>query len=312
MIGLRVGFCVFIDLKRSFRPEIKLLPKEFKIHNMPAPLKTFIIYARADSGFKSELRRHLYPFIQRKLLELWDDSDILPGEEWERSIYKNLECSQIVLMLVSSHSLFSPFIQDRELRKALKQKVNGVTQVIPILVSDCLHELSDEIGGLQMLPRHPEKNTLVPVENIAIWGSHNSAWATALRQLRQLIDEINIRIEEKIRAEIQQAEEEKILRFGKYTLNIDSLVLKKRKSPTIKLSTREAELLKLLNNHRGQFISTNNIVEAIWSVDDKTGSTVNLSNYISKLREYFEGDKNIEIDSSRGKGYALIVNESIK
>ncbi len=57
----------------------------------PAPLKTFIIYARADAQFKDELLTHLRPFVKSGLLQRWVDSDLLPGEEWEKRIEKELE-----------------------------------------------------------------------------------------------------------------------------------------------------------------------------------------------------------------------------
>jgi formylglycine-generating enzyme required for sulfatase activity len=164
-------------------------------NKMPKPLKTFIIYAREDAGFKNELLRQLAPFAQMGLLEKWDDSHILPGEEWEKSIEKALDETQIVLMLVSADSLFSDFIQRKELKKALEQKREGSTRIIPILVSDCMYDMAEGISDLQMLPLHPANRALVAVDNLAIWGSRASAWATALRQLREVIADVNARIE---------------------------------------------------------------------------------------------------------------------
>ncbi|MBK6996563.1 MAG: toll/interleukin-1 receptor domain-containing protein [Lewinellaceae bacterium] len=98
---------------------------------MPKPLKTFIIYAREDAVFKNELLRQLAPFAQNGLLEKWDDSHILPGEEWEKSIEKALEASHIVLMLVSADSLFSDFIQRKELKKHLNKSERALPASSP-------------------------------------------------------------------------------------------------------------------------------------------------------------------------------------
>ncbi len=176
---------------------------------MPKPLKTFIIYAREDAVFKNELLRQLAPFAQLGLLEKWDDSHILPGEEWEKSIEKALEASQIVLMLVSADSLFSDFIQRKELKKALEQKREGATRVVPILVSDCLHDMAEGISGLQMLPLHPVSRSLTAVDDVAIWGSRASAWAAALRQLRDVIADVHARVEAEEKGRLQ--EEEKLV-----------------------------------------------------------------------------------------------------
>ena len=173
---------------------------------MPQPLKTFIIYAREDAAFKNELLRQLAPFAQMGLLEKWDDSNILPGEEWEKSIEKALEASQIVLMLVSADSLFSNFIQRRELKKALEQKREGSTRVIPILVRDCLYDMAEGISDLQMLPLHPVSRLLVPVDDLSIWGSRSSAWAAALRQLREVIADVHALVEAEEKARLKEEE----------------------------------------------------------------------------------------------------------
>ena len=161
---------------------------------MPQPLKTFIIYAREDAQFKNELLKQLAPFAQMGFLEKWDDSHILPGEDWEKSIMKALEASQIVLMLVSADSLFSDFIQRRELKKALEQKREGATRVIPILVRDCMYDMAEGISDLQMLPLHPVSRSLAPVDDLVVWGSRAAAWATALRQLREVIADVHARV----------------------------------------------------------------------------------------------------------------------
>ncbi|GAB4493701.1 MAG: hypothetical protein OHK0019_18180 [Saprospiraceae bacterium] len=125
---------------------------------------------------------------------------------------KALEASQIVLMLVSADSLFSDFIQRKELKKALEQKQEGVTRIIPILVRDCLYEMAEGISDLQMLPLHLVSHSLAAVDDLATWGSRCSAWATALRQLHEVILEVHARIEadEKeaaLAAEAQRAKE---------------------------------------------------------------------------------------------------------
>ncbi|HRF39104.1 MAG TPA: hypothetical protein PK198_09965, partial [Saprospiraceae bacterium] len=57
------------------------------------PLKTFIIYARADAAFKDELLNHLHLFVENRLIEKWVDSDLLPGEDWEKRIEQELEAA---------------------------------------------------------------------------------------------------------------------------------------------------------------------------------------------------------------------------
>ena len=170
------------------------------------PLKTFIIYARADMNFKDALRRQLRPLEQMQLLEVWDDSHLLPGEEWEKSIEEKLDESHLVLMLVSEASLFSDFIQKKELKTTLERKRQGVTQFIPILVRDCLWEVLPDFKTVQMLPLDDKRNILA----VDAWISQSSAWAAALRELHRLVPDIQQKIitEIKAREESERAEAE--------------------------------------------------------------------------------------------------------
>ncbi|MFN8304513.1 MAG: SUMF1/EgtB/PvdO family nonheme iron enzyme [Saprospiraceae bacterium] len=154
------------------------------------PLKTFIIYARDDGHFKSALRRQLTPMEQLGLLEVWDDSHLLPGEEWEKSIEQKLDESDLVLMLVSDAALFSDFIQKKELKTTLERKQQGVTQFVPILVRDCLWDLLPDFKNVQMLPLDPQRSLLA----VEAWLSQSSAWAAALRELNRLIPGIQQKI----------------------------------------------------------------------------------------------------------------------
>ncbi|MBL7794279.1 MAG: SUMF1/EgtB/PvdO family nonheme iron enzyme [Saprospiraceae bacterium] len=154
------------------------------------PLKTFIIYARADAEYKNALRHHLTPLEDEGLLVVWDDAHLLPGEEWGKSIEDRLDESDLVLMLVSADSLKSPVIKKTELKKTLERKKQGVTQFIPVLVRDCLWEAVPAISGVQMLPLDGQR-TLQPV---AAWLSPDAAWASALRELLKLIPDIQQKI----------------------------------------------------------------------------------------------------------------------
>jgi sulfatase modifying factor 1 len=152
---------------------------------LPA-LKTFIIYARADAEFKQALRRQLRPLEQLGWIELWDDSHLLPGEEWEKSIEAQLEVSDLVLMLVSAASLFSEFIQRKELKATLERKNRGATRFVPILIRDCLWEVLPEFQRVQMLPLDDTR----AVRAVETWPNQSSAWAAAVRELNRLIPAI--------------------------------------------------------------------------------------------------------------------------
>ena len=144
----------------------------------PAPLKTFIIYARSDEAYKQQLLLHLRPLVTSRLLSVWHDGNILPGEDWEKAIKKELNSSDLVLVLVSAHSLNSEFIQTKELRTALDRLREGLTRVVPVIVSPCGWKFDPMLAGLQALPRYGSEGPK-PV-NDRVWQSTDEAWASVM------------------------------------------------------------------------------------------------------------------------------------
>ncbi len=148
-----------------------------------APLQTFIIYARADEAHKNELLRHLKgTLIASGDLRVWQDGNLLPGEDWEKSIKKNLKNSDLVLVLVSSDSLSSDFINTEELRMALEQRAAGRTTIVPIILRSCLWSSHPILRGLQGLPKN-----MKPVKSYA---DPDEAWTEVLEGLERILLEV--------------------------------------------------------------------------------------------------------------------------
>ncbi|HRK83150.1 MAG TPA: SUMF1/EgtB/PvdO family nonheme iron enzyme [Saprospiraceae bacterium] len=170
------------------------------------PLKTFIIYARADAAFKDELLNHLHLFVENRLIEKWVDSDLLPGEDWEKRIEQELEAAHLVIMLVSADALSSEFIRKKELKTAIEKKRAGSARFVPVLVRDCMWKLNPDIAEIQLLPRGDNGR----IQGVAAWLSRDSAWTNVCEELHKLIQEIHAHLEkEKAAAErARKAEEE--------------------------------------------------------------------------------------------------------
>ncbi len=173
------------------------------------PLKTFIIYARADAAFKDELLNHLHLFVENGLIEKWVDSDLLPGEEWEKRIEQELEAAHLVIMLVSADALRSKFIRKKELKMALEKKRAGSARVIPVLVRDCMWSLNRDIEEIHLLPKSKSDNG--KILSVAAWPSRDSAWTSVCEELLKLIREIRSHLEKETaeRARIAEAEAQK-------------------------------------------------------------------------------------------------------
>lgn len=150
---------------------------------MPATLKTFIIYARADEGFKSQLLRHLRPL---RAVSVWHDGNILPGEEWDAAIKRELRASELVLFLVSADSLNSNYIQSEELKTALDMLQRGQARLVPIVVAPCAWKFDPILSGLQALPLYKNEG----VKPVRSWTDPDEAWAGVVEHLGELVLEI--------------------------------------------------------------------------------------------------------------------------
>lgn len=81
-----------------------------------------------------------------------------------------------------------------------------------------------------------------------------------------------------------------------------------RKGVEQNLTTKEADLLKLLCTHINDVLDRNFALNAVWKNDNYFNSR-SMDVYISRLRKYFKDDPNIEILNIHGKGFKLIVKK---
>lgn len=97
------------------------------------------------------------------------------------------------------------------------------------------------------------------------------------------------------------------IKLGDYLYDPKKMVLI-RKEKTIELTSKENELLSLLNKYANETVSKETILNKVWGDEgDYVGRTLDV--YISKLRKKLENDSSIELKNIRGIGYKLIVED---
>lgn len=74
-----------------------------------------------------------------------------------------------------------------------------------------------------------------------------------------------------------------------------------------KLSTKEAELLRLLCLKKNTVLTREEALLSIWH-DDNYFNGRSMDVFLSKLRKYLRGDSSVEIINVHGKGYKLLVS----
>lgn len=98
---------------------------------------------------------------------------------------------------------------------------------------------------------------------------------------------------------------QEIFKLGKFTFDSKKQHLIED-DKTIKLTTKESELLKLLCNNANNVLERNFALKIIWS-DDNYFNARSMDVYITKLRKHLKSEPNIEIINVHGKGYKLIM-----
>jgi DNA-binding response OmpR family regulator len=79
------------------------------------------------------------------------------------------------------------------------------------------------------------------------------------------------------------------------------------KENTQRLSTKEAELLKLLCQKQNQVLTREEALLAIWH-DDNYFNGRSMDVFLSKLRKYLKADPRVEIINIHGRGYKLFIH----
>jgi two-component system OmpR family response regulator len=74
---------------------------------------------------------------------------------------------------------------------------------------------------------------------------------------------------------------------------------------SIKLTTKESELLELLCTHGNEILERNFALKTIW-IDDNYFNARSMDVYITRLRKYLRKDPSVKILNIHGKGYKLI------
>lgn len=95
-----------------------------------------------------------------------------------------------------------------------------------------------------------------------------------------------------------------VYQFGKCKIDFIAQEGKDKEGKTIELSKRETSLLKLLIEHKGEVVSREHILQAVWGYNVYP-TTRTIDNFILGFRKYFEKDSRNprHFHSVRGVGY---------
>jgi DNA-binding response OmpR family regulator len=92
---------------------------------------------------------------------------------------------------------------------------------------------------------------------------------------------------------------------GSFTFDYEQQLLR-HGDKSVKLTSKESELLKLLCVNLNQTLERSLALKLIWR-DDSYFNARSMDVYITKLRKYLRDDPNVEIVNVHGTGYKLVV-----
>ncbi len=125
----------------------------------------------------------------------------------------------------------------------------------------------------------------------------------SMEELLMRIKAILRRTENKTSLQTEQSE----FVIGDYKFDYKHQTLDFKGTPQ-KLTTKEADLLKLLCLNANNILDRNFALKSIWQ-DDNYFSGRSMDVYIAKLRKYLKEDSSVELINVHGKGFKLLIGK---
>jgi hypothetical protein len=151
---------------------------------MKRPINVFVSYDPKDTEFKIALERHLSSLIRNGKIILWADNQIALGSSWDLSVRKNLNKSDLLILLLSNDFMSSDKIWEVEIKESLERRQRGdALLILPIMVRPCDIE-GTFISAIQRLPR--ELN-----QSISTAQNQDESWTKITIEIRQIVDDFD-------------------------------------------------------------------------------------------------------------------------
>ncbi len=96
--------------------------------------KIFVSYSHKDSQALEQLQPFLKPLERDRLIEVFIDTGIKPGEDWNKKIIEALDTATAAVLFISQDFLASDFIYDKELPRILAREAARELTVLPVFL----------------------------------------------------------------------------------------------------------------------------------------------------------------------------------
>jgi hypothetical protein len=130
----------------------------------------FVSYSHEDAEWLKRLQTHLKPYVRGGKMNPWDDTRLVPGQDWQAEIKRALTSAKVAILLVSPSFLASDFIATNELPCLLDAAAKEGLVILWLPVSASAFDvtelrryqaLSDPATPLDSLPTAQQNRILV-------------------------------------------------------------------------------------------------------------------------------------------------------
>ncbi|MBS1525362.1 MAG: response regulator transcription factor [Bacteroidetes bacterium] len=125
-------------------------------------------------------------------------------------------------------------------------------------------------------------------------------------RIEELLLRINALLKRASSADKSEEEKQTHFKIGRYDFDYTAQMISAGDFHQ-KLSTKEAELLRLLCLRKNEVLTREEALLNIWH-DDNYFNGRSMDVFLSKIRKYLKDDQNVEIINVHGRGYKLLIN----
>ena len=117
-----------------------------------ARTRVFVSYSHQDSDLLTRFQQHTAVLERLELLDLWADTRISGGAEWEREIEDALTNAKVAVLLISPAFLASKYIWANEMPRIEAHCGEGM-EAVPLIIRSCPWRLERFLANLAARPR---------------------------------------------------------------------------------------------------------------------------------------------------------------
>ena len=120
---------------------------------LEAKATVFISYSHKDETWKEKLVTHLDVLQQEGLIDIWEDNQIIAGEDWYQKIQQAIETAKVAILLVSAKFLTSDFIKNKEVPRLLERRDREGLWILPLILKPCVWDEVKWLARMQVRPK---------------------------------------------------------------------------------------------------------------------------------------------------------------